>query len=268
MDVERFGSLSEVALPEKIAREGLTFDDVLLVPAESAVLPNDVSTATRLTRTIVLELPIVSAAMDTVTEARMAVALAREGGIGIVHRNLSITDQVAEVDKVKRSESGMIVEPLTLPPQALVADALELMERYHVSGVPITEDGGRLVGILTNRDLRFEKDIRQPVSALMTSEGLVTAPVGTTLGEAERLLHRHRIEKLPVVDDEGLLRGLITVKDISKRIEFPRATKDPQGRLRVGAAVGVGPDALERAQALIEAGADVLVVDTAHGHSR
>jgi IMP dehydrogenase len=267
--LESFGA-SDSALDrsEKFAKEGLTFDDVLLVPAESGVLPNDVSTATRLTRTIALEIPIVSAAMDTVTEARMAIALAREGGIGIVHRNLSIADQVAEVDKVKRSESGMIVEPLTLPPTALVRDALDLMEHYHVSGVPVTEDGGRLVGILTNRDLRFEKDTSLPVSALMTSEGLVTAPVGTTLGEAESLLHRHRIEKLPVVDDNGILRGLITVKDIQKRIEFPGATKDPHGRLRVGAAVGVGPDATERAQALVAAGADVLVVDTAHGHSR
>jgi IMP dehydrogenase len=259
---------SDRVFSDKFGKEGLTFDDVLLVPAESAVLPNDVSTATRLTRTIVLEIPVVSAAMDTVTEARMAIALAREGGIGIVHRNLSIADQVAEVDKVKRSESGMIVEPLTLQPTALVADALELMEHYHVSGVPITEEGGRLVGILTNRDLRFEKDVRQPVSALMTSRDLVTAPVGTTLAEAESLLHRHRIEKLPVVDENGILRGLITVKDISKRIEFPGATKDAQGRLRVGAAVGVGPDALERAQALFSTGADVLVVDTAHGHSR
>ncbi len=265
--VERLGD-SGLDRSDKFAKEGLTFDDVLLVPAESAVLPNAVSTATRLTRTIALEIPIVSAAMDTVTEARMAIALAREGGIGIVHRNLSILDQVAEVDKVKRSESGMIVEPLTLPPDARVADALELMEHYHVSGVPITSEGGRLVGILTNRDLRFEKDTRQPVSALMTSEGLVTAPVGTTLGEAESLLHRHRIEKLPVVDEHGILRGLITVKDISKRIEFPNSTKDPHGRLRVGAAVGVGPDAIDRAQALIEAGVDVLVVDTAHGHSR
>jgi IMP dehydrogenase len=269
METGRVERLTESALDPsvKFAKEGLTFDDVLLVPAESAVLPNDVSTATRLTRTIALEIPVVSAAMDTVTEARMAIALAREGGIGIVHRNLSIADQVAEVDKVKRSESGMIVEPLTLPPTALVADALELMEHYHVSGVPITEDGGRLVGILTNRDLRFEKDVSQPVSALMTARDLVTAPVGTTLAEAEGLLHRHRIEKLPVVDENGILRGLITVKDISKRIEFPGATKDAQGRLRVGAAVGVGPDALERAQALVEAGADVLVVDTAHGHS-
>jgi IMP dehydrogenase len=270
MEIGRVERLDESALErsEKFGKEGLTFDDVLLVPAESSVLPNDVSTATRLTRTIALEIPIVSAAMDTVTEARMAIALAREGGIGIVHRNLSIADQVAEVDKVKRSESGMIVEPLTLPPTALVADALELMEHYHVSGVPITEEGGRLVGILTNRDLRFEKDVTQPVAALMTSRDLVTAPVGTTLGEAESLLHRHRIEKLPVVDENGILRGLITVKDISKRIEFPGATKDAHGRLRVGAAVGVGPDALERAQALVEAGADVLVVDTAHGHSQ
>ncbi len=267
MDVERYGVEAELSRSEKFAKEGITFDDVLLVPAESAVLPNDVSTATRLTRTIALEIPIVSAAMDTVTEARMAIALAREGGIGIVHRNLSIAEQVAEVDKVKRSESGMIVEPLTLPPTALVADALDLMSHYHISGVPITDEGGRLVGILTNRDLRFEKDTTLPVSAVMTGEGLVTAPIGTTLAEAEQLLHRHRIEKLPVVDAHGVLKGLITVKDIQKRIEFPSSTKDPRGRLRVGAAVGVGPDALERAQALVDAGADVLVVDTAHGHS-
>jgi IMP dehydrogenase len=259
--------LTQNALPEKFAREGLTFDDVLLVPAASSVLPNDVSTAARLTRTIVLEIPIVSAAMDTVTEARLAIALAREGGLGILHRNLSIEAQSAEVDRVKRSEAGMISEPVTLAPDALVSDALELMERYHISGVPITDAGRRLVGILTNRDLRFEQDQTQPVSALMTSRGLVTAPVGTTLGEAESLLHRHRIEKLPIVDADGRLEGLITVKDIAKRVEFPRATKDPEGRLRVGAAVGVGPDALERAQTLIAAGADVLVVDTAHGHS-
>jgi len=268
MDVEGFRVEADLSQSEKFGKEGLTFDDVLLVPAESAVLPNDVSTATRLTRTIALELPLVSAAMDTVTEARMAIALARLGGLGVLHRNLSIEEQVAEVDKVKRSESGLIVEPLTLPPTALVADALALMERYRVSGVPITEEGGRLVGILTNRDLRFEKNTSQPVSALMTSTNLVTAPVGTTLAEAEQLLHRHRIEKLPVVDETGVLKGLITVKDIQKRIEFPRSTKDVQGRLRVGAAVGVGPDAFERAQALVGAGADVLVVDTAHGHSR
>src|SRR5579862_1557051 len=268
MDVEGFRVEADLSQSEKFGKEGLTFDDVLLVPAESAVLPNDVSTATRLTRTIALELPLVSAAMDTVTEARMAIALARLGGLGVLHRNLSIEEQVAEVDKVKRSESGLIVEPLTLPPHALVSDALALMERYRVSGVPITDDGGRLVGILTNRDLRFEKDVNQPVSALMTSTELVTAPVGTTLEEAEKLLHRHRIEKLPVVDHEGVLKGLITVKDIQKRIEFPRSTKDLQGRLRVGAAVGVGPDAFERAQALVAAGADVIAIDTAHGHSR
>ena len=246
----------------------MTFDDVLLVPAESSVLPNDVSTATRLTRTIVLEVPIVSAAMDTVTEARMAIGLAREGGLGIIQRNLSIGAQVGEVDKVKRSEAGMIVEPMTLPTGALVSDALALMERYHISGVPITDAEGRLVGILTNRDLRFERNHEQPVSALMTSRDLITAPVGTTLAQAEQLLHRHRIEKLPIVDAGGRLKGLITVKDISKRVEFPDATKDAQGRLRVGAAVGVGVDAFDRAQALVEAGADVLVVDTAHGHSR
>jgi IMP dehydrogenase len=205
--------------------------------------------------------------MDTVTEARLAIALAREGGLGIVHRNLSIEDQVAEVDKVKRSESGMIVEPLTLGPDDSVAAALELMERYRISGVPITDERGVLVGILTNRDLRFETDIKQPVSALMTSRNLVTAPLGTTLDEASEILHRNKIEKLPVVDAEGRLKGLITVKDISKSIRYPDATKDEQGRLRVGAAVGVGNDALERAAALVAAEVDVLVVDTAHGHS-
>src|SRR5436309_482630 len=253
---------------DPFAKLGLTYDDVLLVPGATDVIPSEVDTTTQLTRDLSLAVPMISSAMDTVTEARMAIALARLGGLGVLHRNLSIADQVAEVDKVKRSESGMIVEPLTLPPDALVADALTLMERYRVSGVPITDDGGRLVGILTNRDLRFEKDTSQSVSALMTSRDLVTAPVGTTLEDAERLLHRHRIEKLPVVDADGVLKGLITVKDIQKRIEFPLATKDTHGRLRVGAAVGVGPDAFERAQALVEAGADVLVVDTAHGHSR
>ena len=254
-------------LDRKFAKEGLTFDDVLLVPAESRVLPNDVSTRTRLTRSVELSIPVVSAAMDTVSEARLAIALAREGGIGIVHRNLSIEAQAAEVDKVKRSESGMIVEPVTLPPGALICDALGLMARYKVSGVPITDAGGILVGILTNRDLRFETDVEQPVSALMTSRNLVTAPVGTTLEEAEEILHRHKIEKLPVVDGDGRLCGLITVKDIQKKIEYPNATKDDRGRLRVGAAVGVGPEAVERAQALVAAGVDVLVVDTAHGHS-
>jgi IMP dehydrogenase len=256
-----------VAFERKFGKEGLTFDDVLLLPAESSVLPNDVSTVTRLTPAIELNIPLLSAAMDTVTEARLAIALARAGGIGIVHRNLSIADQVAEVDKVKRSESGTIVEPVTLRAVDLVADALELMERYRISGVPIVDDDGVLVGILTNRDLRFETDVSQPVSALMTNRDLVTAPVGTTLEEAEAILHRNKVEKLPVVDADGRLKGLITVKDISKRIKYPDATKDGQGRLRVGAAVGVGPDALERAAALVEAEVDVLVVDTAHGHS-
>ena len=257
-----------LALDAKFAKEGLAFDDVLLVPGESAVLPADVSTRTRLTRGLELEIPIVAAAMDTVTEARLAIALAREGGIGIVHRNLSIAEQVSEVDKVKRSEAGMIVEPVTLPPDAPVADALALMARYRISGVPVTDDDGRLVGILTNRDLRFERDTAQPVSALMTSRDLVTAPVGTSLATAEEILHRHKIEKLPIVDADGRLRGLITVKDIEKRIRYPHASKDAQGRLLVGAAVGVGPDALERAEALVGAGVDALVVDTAHGHSR
>jgi IMP dehydrogenase/GMP reductase len=255
-------------LPDKFAKEGLTFDDVLLVPAASEVLPNEVSTATRFTRAIALEIPIVSAAMDTVTEARIAIALARAGGIGVVHRNLSIEAQAAEVDQVKRSESGMIVEPVTLAPGDSVAHALAVMARYRISGLPVTDGDGRLVGILTNRDLRFGRDDTLPVSALMTASDLVTAPVGTTLAQAEQLLHRHKIEKLPVVDADGRLRGLITVKDIQKRIDYPHSTKDEQGRLRVGAAVGVGPDALERAQALVDASVDVLVVDTAHGHSR
>jgi IMP dehydrogenase len=261
-DVERL-----LELDRKFGQEGLTFDDVLLVPAESHVLPNDVSTSARLTPTIELAIPLVSAAMDTVTDARLAIALAREGGIGIVHRNHSIEAQVAEIDKVKRSEAGMIVEPVTLPPNVPVRDALDLMAHYKVSGVPITDDDGVLVGILTNRDLRFETDLDQPISSLMTARNLVTAPVGTTLEEAEEILHRNKIEKLPVVDADGRLRGLITVKDIQKKIQFPQATKDEQGRLRVGAAVGVGPDALERAQALAAAGVDVIVVDTAHGHS-
>jgi IMP dehydrogenase len=256
-----------VELDRRFAREGLTFDDVLLVPQRSEVLPNDVSTATRLTRSLALEIPLVSAAMDTVTEARLAIALAREGGIGILHRNLSIEAQVAELDKVKRSESGMIVEPVTLRPDEPVSAALELMSRYHISGVPVVDEAGVLVGILTNRDLRFEGDTAQPVAELMTARDLVTAPVGTTLEEAREILHRHKIEKLPVVDEEGRLRGLITVKDVAKRIEFPLATKDERGRLRVGAAVGVGPDALERAEALVGAEVDVLVLDTAHGHS-
>jgi IMP dehydrogenase len=262
-DVERL-----LALERKFAKEGLTFDDVLLVPAESAVLPGEVSTRTRLTRQIELEIPVVSAAMDTVTEARMAIALAREGAIGIVHRNLSVEAQAAEVDKVKRSEAGMIVEPVTLRPRDRVADALTLMETYRISGVPITDESGKLVGILTNRDLRFEDDTSRLVSELMTSENLVTVPVGTTLEEARAVLHRHKVEKLPVVDDDGRLKGLITVKDIQKRIQYPHATKDDQGRLRVGAAVGTGAEGLQRAEALAAEDVDVLVVDTSHGHSQ
>ncbi|MDP9353607.1 MAG: IMP dehydrogenase [Chloroflexota bacterium] len=252
---------------DKFSREGYTFDDVLLVPAYSDVLPSDVSTATRLTPRITLNMPLVSAAMDTVTEARLAIALAREGGIGIIHRNLSIEDQVTEVDKVKRSESGMIVEPVTLAPEEPLSEALALMERYHISGVPVTDQRGKLVGILTNRDIRFESNFSKPISAVMTSENLVTVPVGTTLEEARDILHTHKIEKLPVVDDDGCLKGLITVKDIQKKVQFPLATKDEGGRLRAGAAVGVGMPGIERAEALIDAGADVIVVDTAHGHS-
>jgi IMP dehydrogenase len=257
-----------LALERKFAKEGLTFDDVLLVPAESGVLPGEVSTRTKLTRTIELEIPIVSAAMDTVTEARMAIALAREGGIGVVHRNLSVVEQAAEVDKVKRSEAGMIVEPVTLSPHDRVADALALMANYRISGVPITDENGLLVGILTNRDLRFEDDHGRLVADLMTRENLVTVPVGTTLEEARAVLHRHRIEKLPVVDEDGRLKGLITVKDIEKRIKYPRATKDEQGRLRVAAAVGTGTEGIERAAALVAEDVDVLVVDTSHGHSQ
>jgi len=252
---------------DKFAGLGLTFDDVLLVPAESNVIPAEVSTRTRIAADIELNIPIVSAAMDTVTEARLAIAIAREGGLGVIHRNLSIEEQAAEVDKVKRSESGMIVEPVTLSPDEPVAAALAVMERYHISGVPITEPDGKLVGILTNRDLRFIRDQNQQISEVMTSDNLITAPVGTTLEEAEATLHDHRVEKLPVVDENGFLKGLITVKDIQKKIQYPNATKDEQGRLRVAAAIGVGPGTEERAQELIRRGVDILIVDTAHGHN-
>ena len=252
---------------DKFAGLGLTFDDVLLIPAKSDIVPAEVSLATRLAADIQLNIPIVSAAMDTVTEGRLAIAIAREGGIGVVHRNLSIEEQADEVDKVKRSESGMIVEPITLGPDDLVSDALALMERFRISGVPITDPNGRLVGILTNRDLRFVEDIDQPISQKMTKENLITAAVGTSLEEAEKMFHNNRVEKLPVVDNDGFLRGLITVKDIEKKIKYPLATKDSQGRLRVGAAVGVGPSGEERADALVERGVDVIVVDTAHGHN-
>ncbi len=261
------GDASVTMRDDKFVGLGLTFDDVLLVPARSDVLPAHVRTATCVTADISLAIPILSAAMDTVTEARLAIALAREGGLGVIHRNLSIEEQVGEVDKVKRSESGMIVEPVTLPPDAPVREALAAMERYHISGVPITENGGKLVGILTNRDLRFIEDVDQPVSAVMTKDELITAPAGTTLDAASAILHRNKVEKLPVVDERGYLTGLITVKDIQKKIQFPRATKDVRGRLRVAAAVGVGADAEDRAAALVAAGVDLLVVDTAHGHS-
>ncbi len=253
-------------MDEKFGLEGLTFDDVLLLPDLSSVIPSAVTTATCLTRSIQLNTPIVSAAMDTVTEARLAIALAREGGIGVIHRNISIEDQAIEVDKVKRSESGMIVDPITLSPEDRLIDALEVMSKYHISGVPITEKG-RLVGILTNRDIRFEEDFTKEIATVMTKEGLITVPVGTTLDEAKEILHRHKVEKLPVVDEQFRLRGLITVKDIQKKIRYPLATKDARGRLRVAAAVGVGKDGFDRAAALVDAGVDVLVVDTAHGHS-
>ena len=246
--------------------EGLTFDDVLLLPGKSSVLPTEVNTQTHLTRKIPLNIPLVSAAMDTVTESRLAIAMARQGGLGFVHRNMTIERQAEEIDRVKRSESGMIVDPVTIPPELSVREAMDLMTKYRVSGLPVTR-GPRLVGILTNRDLRFEKDLSQPVSAVMTKDNLVTVPAGTTLEEAERILQKHRIEKLLVVDQDFNLKGLITVKDIQKRLDFPNAAKDEQGRLRVGAAIGATGDFLERAVDLARAKVDVLAIDTAHGHS-
>jgi len=251
---------------EKFGREGLTFDDVLLVPERSEVLPTEVDTSTRLTRTLRLHIPFLSAAMDTVTESRMAIAMAREGGVGIVHRNMPLDRQVEEVDRVKRWESGMIQKPITLPPTDSLEDALKVMERYGISGIPITENG-KLVGILTNRDLRFEKNFAQPISQLMTRD-LVTAPLGTTLEQASQILHKHKIEKLPIVDESFQIRGLITVKDIQKKISAPNATKDAHGRLLVGAAVGVAGDAKDRVAALVAAEVDLIVLDTAHGHSK
>ena len=246
---------------------GLTFDDVLLVPRHSAIHPRDVLTTTRFTRTIPLNIPLIAAAMDTVTEAEMAIAMARAGGIGVIHKNMTPERQAAEVDRVKRSESGMILNPITLGPERLLREAVGLMQRFRISGLPIVDGGGRLLGIITNRDLQFERNLEQPIREAMTKEKLVTAPVGTDLDEAERILARHRIEKLPVVDQDGVLRGLITVKDIFKRREHPNANKDQHGRLRVAAAVGGGPEAEGRARALIDAGVDVIVVDSAHGHS-
>ena len=246
---------------------GMTFDDVLLVPKRSDVLPDEVDVTTKLTNNIALNIPILSSAMDTVTEAELAIALAREGGIGIIHRNLEISKQAREVLKVKRSESGMIIDPITLPPDKTIADAMDIMAEYRISGVPVTTGKGKLVGILTNRDLRFERDLSKKIEEVMTKENLVTVPEGTSLDEAIDILHKHRIEKLLVVDDDGHLKGLITVKDIMKRMEHPNACKDHLGRLRVGAAVGTGPDTLDRVSALKEAGVDCVVVDTAHGHS-
>ena len=247
--------------------EALTFDDVLLAPGYSEVLPGQVSLRTRLAGDLWLNIPLLSAAMDTVTEARLAIALARQGGIGIIHRNMSAVDQAKEVDKVKRSESGMIVDPITLPPSALLSEAESLMSRYHISGVPITEDG-KLVGILTNRDVRFVEDLSHPVYEYMTREKLITARIGTTLEEAKAILSKHRIEKLPLVDEQGYLKGLITVKDIQKKIDYPHRAIDERGRLLVGAAVGVGADTKGRLSALYHSGVDVIVVDTAHGHSK
>src|SRR6202043_4048448 len=246
--------------------EALTFDDVLLLPARSEVVPANTNTQTHVSRNIRLNIPIISAAMDTVTESHMAIAMAQAGGMGIIHRNLSIDQQANEVDKVKRSESGMIVDPVTMAPDAKVSDALEVMRKYKISGVPVTKNG-KLVGILTNRDLRFETRLDLPISQVMTKENLITVSVGTTLEEAEKILHRHRVEKLLVVDEHFSLKGLITVKDIQKKLKYPNSAKDSQGRLRVGAAIGATGDYLERAEELVRRKVDVIAIDTAHGHS-
>src|SRR5262252_4881163 len=262
------GSLTLLPTETAIAT-ALTFDDVLLVPQHSTVLPTQVDVSTRLTRNIRLNVPLLSAAMDTVTESGLAIAMAQHGGLGVIHKNLSIDEQASEVDRVKRSESGMIVDPITLSPTHRIYEALELMKKYRISGVPITEDGskeGRLVGILTNRDLRFETNVNRPISEVMTREDLITVPVGTTLDAAREILHEHKVEKLLVVDRDFRLKGLITVKDIQKAVKYPNASKDSLGRLRVGAAVGIAQDTLDRAEALVAAHVDVLVVDTAHGH--
>ncbi|VHA92434.1 inosine 5'-monophosphate dehydrogenase [Streptococcus pyogenes] len=253
----------------KFLKKGYTFDDVLLIPAESHVLPNEVDLKTKLADNLTLNIPIITAAMDTVTGSKMAIAIARAGGLGVIHKNMSITEQAEEVRKVKRSENGVIIDPFFLTPEHKVSEAEELMQRYRISGVPIVETlaNRKLVGIITNRDMRFISDYNAPISEHMTSEHLVTAAVGTDLETAERILHEHRIEKLPLVDNSGRLSGLITIKDIEKVIEFPHAAKDEFGRLLVAAAVGVTSDTFERAEALFEAGADAIVIDTAHGHS-
>ena len=253
-------------MKNRIIENGLTFDDVLLIPDESHVLPKDVDLSTKLSDNVKLNIPFISAAMDTVTECNLAIAMAREGGIGIIHKNMSIDAQAEQVDKVKRSEHGVISDPFYISPDKLVSDALALMSKYKISGVPIVEND-KLVGILTNRDLRFETNFNQPIRNVMTKDGLVTAPVGTTLEEAKRILGKHRIEKLPLVDDNFMLRGLITIKDIEKAIKYPNSAKDKKGRLLVGAAVGAGKDVMDRASALVSAGVDCLVVDTAHGHN-
>jgi IMP dehydrogenase len=252
---------------DKFAKEGLTFDDVLLIPAKSEILPRDVSVATRITEKVRLNTPIMAAGMDTVTESKMAIAMAREGGIGIIHKNMPIERQAEEVDRVKRSESGVITNPIYLKPNQYLYHAEELMAKYRISGVPIVDDSGKLVGIITNRDLRFEKNYNRQISEVMTSANLVTAPVGTTLQDAEEILQKHKVEKLPLVDENDHLKGLITIKDIEKAILFPNAAKDEKGRLIVGAAVGVSKDTFERVEALVNAHVDVIVVDTAHGHS-
>src|SRR6266850_7813299 len=264
------GSLTLLPTGTELAT-ALTFDDVLLVPQHSTVLPTQVDVSTRLTRNIRLNVPLLSAAMDTVTESGLAIAMAQHGGLGVIHKNLSIEEQASEVDRVKRSESGMIVDPITLSPTHKIYEALELMKKYRISGVPITVDGskeGRLVGILTNRDLRFETNVSRPISEVMTHEDLITVPVGTTLDAARQILHEHKVEKLLVVDRDFRLKGLITVKDIQKAVKYPAASKDSLGRLRCGAALGIARDTVERAEALVAAGVDVLVVDTAHGHSQ
>ena len=250
-----------------VIREGLTFDDVLLVPRKSEVLPRDVDTSVTLTKGIKLNVPLISAAMDTVTDARLAIAMAREGGIGIIHKNMSIEEQANQVDKVKRSEHGVIIDPFFLSPEHRISDALALMERYRISGVPITE-GPKLVGILTNRDLRFETDYTRRIGEVMTRENLITAPVGTTLQEAQKILARHKIEKLPIVDENFNLRGLITIKDIEKAVKYPNSAKDVSGRLLCGAGVGVTHDTMERVTALVNAKVDIIAIDTAHGHSK
>lgn len=253
---------------EKFVKEGLTFDDVLLIPAKSEILPKNTDVSTYLTRKIKLNIPLMSAGMDTVTEARLAIAIAREGGIGIIHKNMSIEKQAMEVDKVKRSEHGVIVDPFHLSPDNIISDAMELMERYKISGVPITDKKGKLVGILTNRDLRFETDFSRRIDEVMTKDRLITAPVGTSVAEAEEVLKKHKIEKLPLVDEEGYLKGLITIKDIEKTIQYPHSAKDSSGRLLAGAAVGVTVDMMDRVAALVAAKVDVIAIDTAHGHSK